>query len=91
MLDRLRARFRFLAIPGQVVAVLLTLVQALLWVPMWAALLNLLDDLYHAQFHHGIGWSHWVALWFTAGVRLAIWVIKDLLDLDISDNSGGAR
>ena len=91
MLDRLRSRFRFLAIPGQLLAVLLTLVQALLWVPMWAALLVLIDGLQFAEFGRGIGWGHWLALWATAGLRLAIWVIRDLLDLDLSDNSGGAQ
>lgn len=88
MLERLRARFRFMAVPAQLLAVLLTLLQALLWVPMWAALLVLVDDLYFAQFHRGIGLSHWVALWVTIGVRVAIWVIRELLDLDLSDNSG---
>jgi hypothetical protein len=90
MLEQLRARARFLAIPAQLLAVLLTLVQALLWVPMWAALLLLVDDVYFVSFGRGIGWGHWIALWVTAGLRVAIWVIRDLLDLDLSDNSGGA-
>lgn len=88
MLDRFRDRFRHLAIPGQVVAVLLTLVQALLWVPMWAAMLLLIDDVYFAAFGRSIGWVHWLALWATACVRLALWAIRDLLDLDLSDQRG---
>ena len=91
MLDRLRARFRFLAIPAQLLAVMLTLLQALLWVPMWHGVLSVLDSLHWAQFQHGIGTGHWIALWATAGVRVAIWAIRDLLDLDLSDNSGGQR
>lgn len=87
MLERFRARFRHLAIPGQAAALVLSFVQALLWVPMWAGILSLVDELWFAQFGRGIGIVHWVALWTTAGARVTIWVLRELLDLDLSDGS----
>lgn len=81
-LDQLRARLRFLSIPAQAASLALRLAVALLWVPMWAGVLSLIDELWWAQFQHGIGWSYWGYLWVTAGARVAIWLIDEFLNLD---------
>lgn len=87
-LESFRARFRHLALHGQALAVVLSLVQALLWVPMWAVMLHISDELHLLAFGRELHWINWAMLWATAVVRVALWAIKDLLDLDMSDNRG---
>lgn len=88
MLDLLRARFRHLAIPGQVLAIALSLLQAMLWIPMWAVMLDLLDDIHRALYGIPIHWLSWAGLWATMAVRVVLWILRELLDLDLSDGRG---
>lgn len=84
MLELLRARFREFSIPGQVLGVLLTLIAAVIWLPMWAVVLNAVDVLYQRQFGVGLHWLNWAALWATGLCRVAVWAIYELFDLDRS-------
>ena len=82
MLEPLRRRARSFSIPAQVLGVLLTFLAAVVWLPMWAVVLNVLDILHMREFGVGLHWINWAGLWLTALCRVAVWAIYELFDLD---------
>ena len=75
------------AIPLQAVALVLTLLHVVLWLPLLAYILNKLDDLSRFTPLGGLSWWPWLLLFGSCGSNLALWVILKLWDADLNDRS----
>lgn len=84
-LDRFRKAADQYAVPGAVAALLASFVATVVWVPLWAILINVADELYMAVFGRALHWLPWVLLWVCAIARVIVWGIKELADMDQSD------
>lgn len=85
MLTKLRTFGAAHAIPLQVLAMVLALVQILTWVPLAFYLINKQDDLSRLLGQGPLSMWPWVLLWGAMLTDGALWVILRLLDADLNE------
>ena len=85
MLEKLRALRRWgasLAIPLQVLALVITFLQVVVGLPLDYFMLSLLDELRGHAYGVGISTIWWVIFWFKIVANIVLWLLLTVVDAD---------